>query len=63
MVNPASSRMKQSTITELVATFDDQTSFNACNEGCVTLFAQVKSAAIAMSMTSPTLIPPSCMAA
>ncbi len=63
MVNPASSMMKQSTITELVASFDDQTSFNTCNEGRVALLEEVKSAAIVMSMINPTLVPPSCIAA
>lgn len=63
MVKPASSMIKQRTITELVATFDDQTSCSACKEGCADLLAQVRSAAIAINITSPTLVPPSCIAA
>lgn len=59
MVNPASSIIKHSTITELVATFDDHISFSACNEGCVDL----NSAAIAINMMIPTLVPPNCVAA
>lgn len=47
-------------MTELVATFEDQTSFTAWKEGCVDL---VKSAATAMSMIRPTRVPPSCVAA